>query len=214
MDQPTNLPSKKEAVLYFLEHTSVVQVHLDPRKKGVSLPVALTKQPQIALDLGMNRPVPIRDLSVDDDGITCTLSFNRTPFFCILPWHSIFAMVSHEGKPVVWPNDVPVESPLHAQLTGQVRPKPTLRAVPNLEAEIPQAIPLPKKKNTRKKKGEVEPSLREHARVVPLQPVQAPPPAVAPRASAASDGLIDENPPPPPPKKVKREIPPYLRIVK
>jgi hypothetical protein len=78
-------------------------------------------------------PVPIPDLRLDDDGMSCTLSFNRSPFFCVVPWASVFAMVGEDGRGMVWPDDVPAEVPLSR---GQERPERSLErpAPPSMRA--------------------------------------------------------------------------------
>jgi hypothetical protein len=102
------LPPKKEVMLALLERTSVF-MHLDPRRAEVVGPPWFKKQPQLVLQLGLNMPVPIRDLSVDDECVSCTLSFNRSPFFCWVPWTAVFALVGEDGRALVWPDDVPPE---------------------------------------------------------------------------------------------------------
>jgi hypothetical protein len=61
------------------------------------------------LKIGLNMPVPIPDLRLDDESMSCTLSFNRAKFFCVVPWMSVFAMVGDDGRGMVWPDDVPQE---------------------------------------------------------------------------------------------------------
>src|SRR5580693_3337307 len=103
------LPPKKEVGLALLERSSVY-VHLDPRQDAVHVPAWFKKQPQLVLQVGMNMPVPIPDLRFDDDGMSCTLSFNRTPFFCVVPWSSVYAVVGcDDGRGMIWPEDVPPE---------------------------------------------------------------------------------------------------------
>jgi stringent starvation protein B len=103
------LPPKKEVALALLERTSVF-VHLDPRAAAVVVPLGFKKQAQLVLQVGLNMPVPIRDLHLDDEGMTCTLSFNRTPFFCVVPWSSVYAVVGcDDGRGMIWPEDVPPE---------------------------------------------------------------------------------------------------------
>lgn len=111
---PSTLPPKKEVMLAFLEKTSVF-IHLDPRHAEVVVPPWFKKQPQLALQVGLNMPVPIRDLSVDDECVCCTLSFNRSPFFCWIPWTAIFALVGEDRRGMVWPDDVPPEVAAQAQ---------------------------------------------------------------------------------------------------
>jgi len=53
-------------------------VHLDPRGESVQVPPWFKKQPQLVLQVGLNMAVQIPDLHVDDNGLSCTLSFNRS----------------------------------------------------------------------------------------------------------------------------------------
>ena len=76
------LPPKKEVALALLERSNV-DVYLDPRAKGVVVPPQFRKEPRLILKIGLNMPVPIPDLRLDDDSMSCTLSFNRSPFYCV-----------------------------------------------------------------------------------------------------------------------------------
>lgn len=102
------LPPKKEVALALLERSNV-DVYLDPRAKGVVVPPQFRKEPRLILKIGLNMPVPIPDLRLDDESMSCTLSFNRSPFYCVVPWTSVFAMVGEDGRGMVWPDDVPQE---------------------------------------------------------------------------------------------------------
>jgi hypothetical protein len=78
------LPPKSEVARALLLKGALF-VHLDPRVKGVRAPEWLLKQPQLVLQIGLDMPVQIPDLRVDDDGIYGTLSFNSIPFTCLSP---------------------------------------------------------------------------------------------------------------------------------
>jgi hypothetical protein len=66
--------------------------------------------------------------------MSCTLSFKRSPFFCVVPWASVFAMVGEDGRGMVWPDDVPAEVPLARQSQDRAeRP----------QSSGPQAAPSP-----------------------------------------------------------------------
>src|SRR5260370_33568612 len=106
MSQTQPLPPKKEVALALLERSSVY-IHLDPRQTPVVVPPWFKKQPQLVLQIGLNMPMPIPDLRLDDDGMSCTLSFNRAPFFCVVPSASVFAMVGEDGRGMVWPGADP-----------------------------------------------------------------------------------------------------------
>lgn len=53
--------------------------------------------------------IPIPDLCVDEDGVLATLSFQRSPFTCWIPWDAVFAVVSDDGKGMMWPENLPDE---------------------------------------------------------------------------------------------------------
>src|SRR4029077_11170369 len=113
------LPPKKEVALALLERSNV-DVYLDPRAKGVVVPPQFRKEPRLILKIGLNMPVPIPDLRLDDESMSCTLSFNRARFFCVVPWPSVFAMVGDDGRGMVWPDDVPQE--LAVRVVDEKRP--------------------------------------------------------------------------------------------
>ena len=102
------LPPKKDVALALLKGPSVF-VHLDPRHEDVIVPKWFKKQPQLVLQVGLNMAVAIPDLDVGEDGITATLSFSRSPFWCFMPWSAIYAIVGEDGRGMVWPKDVPKE---------------------------------------------------------------------------------------------------------
>jgi stringent starvation protein B len=207
------LPPKKEVGLALLERSSVY-VHLDPRQDSVVVPAWFKKQPQLVLQVGMNMPVPIPDLRFDDDGMSCTLSFNRAPFFCVVPWASVFAMVGEDGRGMVWPDDVPAEVAKQAQgratdaSARKELPKPGVPPMPR-ETKVADATPG-KAKRKRKRPSlsavpdaeDVMPPLKPssgRASPSPVRPVVAPAPTPRPVAG---------------PTRKKRELPPYLRVVK
>ena len=108
MEVPPQLPPKKDVATALLQGPSLF-IHLDPRKPEVVVPKWFKNQPQLVLQVGMNMAVPIPDLEVSDDGICCTLSFNRSPFWCSLPFAAIYALVGEDGRGMIWPDDVPPE---------------------------------------------------------------------------------------------------------
>lgn len=124
------LPPKKAVALDLLERTSVF-VHLDPRRPGVIVPLVFAKQPQLVLQIGLNMAIAIPDLEVNDSGISCTLSFNRRPHFCRLPWSAIYALIGQEGGGMVWPEDVPPEvvAQQRSAAKKEAPRKPALRAI-------------------------------------------------------------------------------------
>lgn len=209
-------------MLALLEGPSVY-IHLDPRREGVVVPKWFTQQPQLVLQVGLNMAVRIPDLDVGDDGVSCTLSFNRSPFWCHLPWSAVYGLVGEDGRGMIWPDDVPEE------LSGPPRARPKLEAVPSQPAPEPAAKPSPDEPAAPAKKGRA-PSKRKTAKASPHEgdaapkprarrpkavPVVetetaalAPAPAAPPSAAAARPSVSPSG------SRPKRELPPYLRIVK
>lgn len=239
------LPPKKEVALALLERSNV-DVYLDPRAKGVVVPPQFRKEPRLILKIGLNMPVPIPDLRLDDESMSCTLSFNRAKFFCVVPWMSVFAMVGDDGRGMVWPDDVPQElavrmdngRPTDARGRDEA-PVPSSRGSGKGKSRIQPDAPReaaaegapsdrgPRAKKSRKKKEDaparpvlvaVPPPEKSSPRIEKLddrreagataaeKPAERPAPAPAPRV--ATEGR------PAAPPRPKRELPPYLRVVK
>ncbi len=105
---PPQLPAKKDVARALLLRGSVF-VHLDPRRPGVLVPARLRNQAQVVLQIGLDMPVPIPDLRVDEEGIFGTLSFKGIPFSCFVPWVAVFALVGEDAKGMVWSKEMPAE---------------------------------------------------------------------------------------------------------
>jgi hypothetical protein len=212
------LPPKKDVALALLERSSVY-VHLDPRQSEAVVPPWFKKKPQLVLQIGLNMAVPIPDLRLDDSGLSCTLSFNRAPFFCVVPWASVFAMVGDDGRGMVWPEDVPAEV---ARQQGRIVEDGGAKEPVKMPSVAEPRVDAPKAKRVRKrpvlaavsgaeKDSDVKPikaarpapdrtSHASHASA--SRPAMAPGPA--PRSNASDPGK----------KGKKKELPPYLRVVK
>ena len=213
------LPPKKEVALALLERSSV-HVHLDPRAPGVLVPLAFKTQPQLVLQVGLNMPVPIPDLRLDEEGFSCTLSFNRSPFHCVVPWSSVYAMVGEDGRGMVWPDDVPAEVARQAQTRPSAVPDPPAESAPSLrggtlakkagkKSRIDDSAEDDAKGKKPRKKPRGVPNLREENRA---RLVAVPAPAVSdPRPPTRSSRAPGARAPAP---KTKRKLPPYLRLVK
>jgi len=185
MTVPPALPPKKEVANALLQGPSVY-VHLDPRRDGVTVPNWFKNQPQLVLQLGLNMALPIHDLDVSDDGISGTLSFNRRPFWCMLPWTAVFGLVGEDGRGMIWPEDVPTELAAQHQ-------RPSLRVVSD--------------KKNRKKPKAVDPN------DAALPVLEEAPPSDRPIPPLA---LVDESPDAHEDDGAaeKPKLPPYLRVIK
>ena len=246
-----------------LEQASMY-IHLDPRADAVQVPVWFKKQPQLVLQVGLNMAVHIPDLHVDESGLSCTLSFNRTPFFCMIPWPAVFALVGENGQAMVWAEDVPAEVSAQAQAQKAPPPKPRahLRSVgegesappPAAEAPAPAPEAAPPAKKAAAKKGKVAGDASDAVRPTVVSrkgkssatkapsksaaakpaaatkkaaeakaPPKKPEPASKPEPAAARQAAPAKKPAQPKAEparaatevsKPKRELPPYLRVVK
>jgi stringent starvation protein B len=229
----TRLPPKKDVALALLEQATVL-VHLDPRGEQVQVPPWFKRQPQLVLQIGLNMPKPIPDLNVDDQGISCTLSFSNSPHYCYLPWGSVYALIGASGRGMVWPDDVPKEVAGQYVVTTpkeEPKPRPALKAVEPEPSADEQAAKADAKKKKRARKAKAAKETEKAARATRTPKTKAEPaperaadktraprpaPALAP-AVAAAPGTPARRAPSgqgAAGAKKKRELPPYLRVVK
>jgi stringent starvation protein B len=212
---------KKQVLTEALEAAPTVFLHLDARRAGVKVPDAHRENPQLILRVGYMLSPPI-NIVLGEEAVTCTLSFNKVPFSCALPWDSIYAIVGDDGRAAVWPDDIPPEA---ARMKEMVQPAARpVAAVPNpgKGPSAPSVIGSARKSvdtkakrpNERRKEkpkpGPLAPSIRE-------RPVNVRTPSSASAASkdeGASGDSPRDTPAPAAERKPKRELPPYLRVIK
>jgi stringent starvation protein B len=241
------LPPKKEVALALLERSSV-HVHLDPRAEGVVVPAWFKKQPQLVLQIGLNMPVPIPDLRLDEVGMSCTLSFNRAPFYCIVPWSSVYAMVGDDGRGMVWPENVPPEVAQQAAKEPAKRPTvvrreredspkaagPSAQGGPRVLGEDaarasdkkPRDGAAKPKKPRKRPRIVTDPTPEARGALVAVPPARKTEDGPRRGPHAVPEPALAQAPPATPPKqeqrrplgngapRQKRELPPYLRVVK
>ena len=203
--------AKRDFAIALLQESSLF-IHLDPRREGATVPSWLKRQPQLVLQVGLNMAVRIPDLDVGEQAICCTLSFNRSPFFCYIPWSAIFGLVGEDGRGRIWPEDVPIE--IASQMQQEASKEP---AKGNTKSQRPvararlQAVPASGQvaKDSKDEAVPVVPS----AEVSPIRPEEIKP---APEKSSASESDTSERrgSTPAPGSSKKRELPAYLRVVK
>lgn len=229
------LPPKPEVALALLQTAASVYVHLDPRGVDVRVPAWFKKQPQLVLQVGLNMAVAIPDLDVGEEALSCTLSFNRRPEYCVIPWTAIYGLVGDDGRGMVWPDSVPPEVAAAAEGRGTAKgAEPAKRALRAVGSERESAVADAGEPSARADEAGAALGDAPAADASPARKARASrkattgeraPKARSPRRSAVSP----ENPPTPaaaepaPPEKdqragasssPKRPLPPYLRIVK
>ena len=144
----------KQTVMLELLKEAWVYVHIDPRRDGVLLPDFLREQPRVVLQYGYNMPVPIRDLTVDERGISATLSFRRVTHSTFIPWAAVFAMTDGEQRGMVWQEDLPpdlqlAEAPESSETAEAKKPSAVSAPTPIAAAHtgsgpVLKSVPLPK----------------------------------------------------------------------
>lgn len=132
-DEPT-LPDKQAFVSDLLEEGAVL-LHIDARREEASVPPSFVGDPKLVLRFGYGLTPEIFDLTVDDSGISGTLTFGGVPHHCVLPWPAIYAAVSEiSQQAMVWPDDVPavvldqMSNPAEKDEPPPEPPKPKRRA--------------------------------------------------------------------------------------
>jgi hypothetical protein len=86
-----------------------VMVTLDARRPGVTVPTQYAEESQLNLDF--SERFGLADFVYDERGVRASLSFNRQPFFCDVPWSSVYSLFSHaeDGERLTWPRSLPSE---------------------------------------------------------------------------------------------------------
>ena len=195
-------PSKHQAFLALLQE-GWTSLHLDARREGVVVPAHLKTEAHLVLQYGNDLPIPITDLVVDDQGVSATLSFSRTPHRTVVPWTAVYVIATDDGRGVLYHEDVPGDVAVIAAKGDGEHPTvgdggltpPNLLAVAEASSEALPPAPAP-----------VPP--RRTLRSIPLEGAGA---VVEPPPSPAADsGEIDASAIPAPRRRRK----PQLRLVK
>ncbi|OQX67923.1 MAG: hypothetical protein B6A08_12695 [Sorangiineae bacterium NIC37A_2] len=217
MEGPAQLPPKPDVALLLLQSQSSVYVHLDPRGPDVFVPAWFKNQPQLVLQVGMNMAVPIPDLNVGQTALSCTLSFNRRPEFCKIPWDAVYGLVGEDGRGMIWPDSIPPEvasaaKAAEAKSKESKRPKGHLRLA---HSEPPGPVSereteRPSLSEQKEQKGAADDELPPSLAAEP-----SPEPADRPEAQSERDGA-DENTSgsSEPPRPSAKKLPSYLRVIK
>lgn len=120
----------------------MVLVSLDARPEAVAVPPQHKDNLQLALNF--SHRFGLDDFAYDERGVRASLSFNRQPFFCDIPWSAVFLMRSQvTGEVVLFPSSLPPEmAPLLAGIEEQIhdgQPQRPAATAPERPQEPPPA---------------------------------------------------------------------------
>jgi stringent starvation protein B len=100
-------PSKQAMAEHLLQQGPILII-CDARRSGVELPDSLRTYNRLSLRFGYNLVPVIPDLTINEQGVSGTLTFNGAPAYVLLPWAAIYAItVDGEPRGMVWHEDVP-----------------------------------------------------------------------------------------------------------
>ena len=144
-DDDASAPDKRLTLEQLLARGPVL-VHVDARRTEVAVPPRFRADASLVLRFGYTLQPAIRDLCIDDEGISGTLTFGGSPFHVMLPWTAVYAaMVEGEQRGTVWPEDVPEDV-----LTGS-GDQPAVTSHGNAIPDVSEAAavePAPRAKRT------------------------------------------------------------------
>lgn len=168
-------------------------VTLDARRAGVSVPRQFTDEPQLNLDF--SERFGIADFRYDERGVRASLSFNRQPFLCDVPWSAVYAVFSHvDNERLTWPRSLPQDileqlpdaSVEHLERMLELQVERLLRS----KRELHEHRSLPP--------SPVSLGVEEHAGSAVPSPAATPGAPARPGGSASVEGDVPPKPVPPP----------------
>lgn len=103
---------KRETITRAVEQGET-HIVLDAHQPGVDVPDHLRSD---SLTLKISKRYEFKDLTIDDWGVSQTLSFSGVSYYVRIPWHALYAAQSKEKQCWVW--QVPPEPPKFAKRRG------------------------------------------------------------------------------------------------
>lgn len=109
MKDRNRIPATKKELLVRLLDLGKVMIHLDARCEDVDVPTQFKEDADLRLNLSYR--FQYGGLTVDESGVTATLSFSGFPHTCRVPIGSVYAITSHvSGESYFFPTDAPPEA--------------------------------------------------------------------------------------------------------
>lgn len=117
----TELSSPKDVLLHLLDE-GMVMLHINAKHEDVIVPSYLKDDVHLRLNLSYRFRLP--DLQIDDEMISATLSFQKQPFRCCIPFVALWGLSQpHDPENlIIFPDALPIEMlalALQAQQEGQ-----------------------------------------------------------------------------------------------
>ena len=120
---------KRRFFNHMLSEVAVVRLHFHGLDEAVRMPKS-KKTLCVILEYGLDMPIPIPELTIEDSGVFATLSFSGMRFQTFVPWDAVFAITDKAtGRGIVWPSEIP------GDLAAAVSPREG--AVPVVLPEVP-----------------------------------------------------------------------------
>jgi len=86
----------------------MTMVHLDARVEGIDVPEHLSGDPHLRLNFSYKFGLEVFEINADE--IVANLSFQGTPYNCVVPWKAVFALWNHvTNETRIWEGDMPME---------------------------------------------------------------------------------------------------------
>ena len=79
---------------HLVESYGLVQVMFHPFVGGVEVPQYLKEQDIVRLNFGYWNSAP--DFKYDEESVRSSLLFNGNPYYCVIPWKAVFALIPVE----------------------------------------------------------------------------------------------------------------------
>lgn len=100
-------PTKADIALRWIA-SGWIRVHFDATRDDVDVPRHLREDEGCVLEFGLVMPTPIRDLKIDQGGISGTLLFDVGSVWIRLPWRAVFCIAQiPDDQVAVWWRDAP-----------------------------------------------------------------------------------------------------------
>ncbi len=80
----------KKSIFSEALENGIATLYLDPRVEGVKVPDRFKGNDTLTLDYSYN--YGLDDFQFDDACVVASLSFNRQPFQCVIPWEAVFGI--------------------------------------------------------------------------------------------------------------------------